>query len=200
MMQFDKIKINHIGNQMDIIAAIEAEESNRKIFKIINKSENLNIVEPTMKNSALRVALQKNRKNVAIKLINKGIDVNIQNIHGDFALSYLYALWHEDDLINLLLEKKANVDLCSRSGFSPLFETIKKYDSSEIIKLLNYSTLINIEKYRPYYFCSFIDLVYKHKSAITIISHLKLLYRNSILESIDCDNTIISKCFKKSNL
>ena len=181
---------------MDIIAAIEAEESNRKIYGKIDKSTNLNVVEPEMENSALRVALQHRRKQIAIKLIKKGIDINIQNTNGDFALGYLCTLWWEENLIDLLLEKKANVDLCNIGGWSPLLETIKTKNTVEIIKLLNNSTLFNVEKYRPYYCCSFIDLVYEHKEAKTIVNHLKLLYRNSMLESIETQNTIINESFK----
>ena len=180
---------------MDIIAAIKANESDQEIFKKINESKNLNVVESQSKDSALRVALIYRRKNVVVELINKKIDVNIQNKQGDTALGYLCSIWPEEDLIDLLLEKKANVDLGGITGWTPLLAAINYSDDISIIKLLNKSNLNDIEKKTLYREDSLIDLVYKYK-AINVINHLKLLCRNSMLESIDCDNTIINKCFK----
>ena len=133
-----------------------------------------------------------------LKLIEKGINVNNQNLFGETALHWAGSLWSEYDLLDSLLEAKANVDLCDKKGISPLIKCCTGFNEYITNKLLRRSNLDNIEKNTTNdYFTadnSFVDRIYRYKMD-DMLNQLKLLYRNSVLESIADHNTKIGQCF-----
>lgn len=134
------------------------------------------------------------------ELIDNGCDVNLQNNNGETALIWLCSKaaynYKNSDVINKLIEKlldnQANVDLLTDRDWSVLSGVCEAKNEALAIKFLDKSNLEILEKVGGWRSVNIMYWIYNF-NLTKVLEHLKLIYRNSILESIDNDETIIFK-------
>jgi uncharacterized protein len=125
-------------------------ESN--LFKGINKGE-IKLVEQSIKGgflkkpvdintknedgkTALMIAIDRRQPEIVKLLIEKGADLNVQDKHGNTALTFTILNIAQSNMAELLIEKGADVDLQDKDGITPLMKTLI-FSSDEAIKKLD---------------------------------------------------------------
>jgi ankyrin repeat protein len=104
-----------------------------KFMKEIEKIENINFLNKTKAN-LLQKALSEKLFLIAKELINRGINLNNQDINGMTALHYLSD--HFDlGMAKLLLEKGADVNIKDKHGNNPLWYSLSNNKCIELTKL-----------------------------------------------------------------
>lgn len=174
-------------------------------FKWIEKRQNLNVLnnygETPLMYLCKYYQFNLRIKSIIFKLIENGCDLNVQDTkdHKTALFDICVKISNDAiDIIDKLLDYGANVDLLTTDNWSPINVACIHAREDVAIKLLNKSNFNYLESGKPYN-SSVINLI--HKCGLTqVLEHVKLLYRNSILESIDDQETIISKCRFDLNL
>ena len=114
----------------DMLLLHESEE----FMKEIDKIEDINCLNKTKAN-LLQKALSEKLFTIARELINRGININNQDINGMTALHYLSD--HFDlGIAKLLLEKGADVNIKDKHGNNALWYSIGNNKCNELSKLL----------------------------------------------------------------
>lgn len=130
---------------------------------------------------------------VALKLIEKGADVNfINNDHSTALIWSAYNNMH--NVTNALIEESAELDVFDLDDDNALMISCGDNGiiSSDIaIKLLDYGADFNIKNSRGTTAANLIEL----NKITKVKDHLRFLHLKNILESINLQNQIISGCF-----
>lgn len=137
-------------------------------------------------------AISKETSDIAMRLIDRGADVNLKDISNDETPIMTACCYGLNNLIDKLIEKKANVDAKFNGGKTALMFAIDEGRSTScIIQLLDAGANPYIQDNDGR---SAVDLINK-RNLPEALSHLKFLIRNKILEAINESQIITSTCF-----
>lgn len=108
-------------------------ESSRLLEEL--KAENINQQQDGM--SLLMYAIQHQQDDIALQLINLGIDVNLQNSKGQTALHFLAVYKNDLALAQAIIQQEADLSITDNAGNTSLWTAIFNAQGQyDLVKLL----------------------------------------------------------------
>ena len=149
------------------------------------------------------ISMIKDYENVIMELITSDCDINIRNQH-DYSAMYYICSAQNTKLANKMIDMEVDLDFVNQLSQSPVriacvhYTWHDGYNEFEpvIIRLLEKTNLIELEM-KDQHDLTILDCIHRYKSS-TILNHIKLLYRNCILECI-ANETVVSRCYRNPN-
>lgn len=133
------VNINAKNDKGETPLTVAMQSSETRTIKALIEYADINMRDGKG-NSAIHLALKKNKDDIFKLLLEKNADVNVPGRDGnveDQTVLYLAVIRNEKDLISKLLEKGANPNMADKQGAVPLAEAcIGAGVDPEIIKML----------------------------------------------------------------
>lgn len=111
------------------------------IEKLLSSGLDINLVDKDGRSALIHAILDSEPSEMVIKcLIENGIDVNIQDKSMRWGALHFAARDNKKDIVKLLLDNKAVVDLLDAHGNTPLWRAVMSFngDESSICELLKF--------------------------------------------------------------
>ena len=145
----------------------------------------------------IEYVMKDKKKEIVKKLIEKKVNLDLQDDTGFTALMHACENSREEPelgIIDLLIDARANVNIITKSKWTALISACISNWQDIAIKIINKSNCEYLEIPDDDAKKSAMDYMYE-KNSTKVIEHLRFLYRNIILESIDDCKMIINNCF-----
>lgn len=131
--------LSQIEKDKSLESAVGLGQRN-KVFKLVEQGANVDYVEDGFKLTNIQYLIVKEDYSLAQYLVEKSNNIDLKSSDGDTALTMTLSRVGKDNdeasrLAKLLIEKGANVNVVTNSGFTPLWYAALN-ENEELVKLL----------------------------------------------------------------